>query len=93
MNGQTYTVQMPYGPTNFRSIIVKLYYIDNPIPNTPATDTPALVANNDTIIIDTGDLPVPKRSRRRPRGSKNKLYTKQEAFLITKKQRDLDLSI
>jgi hypothetical protein len=63
---------------------MKLYYIDDPIPNTPATNTIALATNNNMIIVDTSDLPIPKRSRRRPYSSKNKLYIKQE---------DLDLFI
>ena len=45
------------------------------------------------IIIDAGDLPVLKRGRGRPRGSKNKPRTEQEAFLTAKEQGDLDLSI
>jgi hypothetical protein len=84
---------MSYGPTNFRFIVVKPYYMDDPIPNTPTTDTAAPAANNDTIIVDTGDLLVPKRSRRRPYNSKNKLRIEQEVFLTAKKQGDLDLFI
>jgi hypothetical protein len=72
---------------------VKPYYIDDPIPNTPATDTPAPAANNNMIIIDTSDLPIPKKGRGHPRGSKNKLCIEQEVFLIAKKQGDLDLFI
>jgi hypothetical protein len=67
--------------------------MDNLIPNTPTTNTPALAANNNMIIIDTSDLPIPKKSRKYPYSSKNKLYTKQEVFLIIKKQEDLDLFI
>jgi hypothetical protein len=72
---------------------VKPYYINDPIPNTLATDTPALVANNNTIIIDTSDLFVPKRSRKCCYSSKNKLYIEQEVFLTAKKHGDLDLFI
>ena len=69
---------MPYEPTNFRSIVVKLYYTDEPILNTPTSDTPTTVEQDDkdTIIVDTGDLPVLKRGHGRPRGSKNKPRTK-----------------
>ena len=91
---------MLYGPTNFRSTVVKPYYTNEPTPNDPNPDTPAsdtLVAreeeDEDTIIVDAGDLPVPKRGRGRPRGSKNKPRTEQEAFLTAKEQGDLDLSI
>jgi hypothetical protein len=67
--------------------------MDDPIPNTPATDTPAPAANNNTIIVNTSDLPVPKKGRGYPRGSKNKPRIKQEVFLTTKEQGDLDLFI
>jgi hypothetical protein len=67
--------------------------VDDPIPNTPATDTPTLAADNNMIIIDTSDLLVPKRGRGYPYSSKNKLYIEQEVFLIAKKQKDLDLFI
>ena len=45
------------------------------------------------ILIYTSNPPVLKRGYRRPRGSKNKPYTKQETFLTAKEQGDLDLSI
>lgn len=95
MDGQTCTIQMPYEPTNFRSTVVKLYCTDEPIPSTPAPDTLNAIEqeDGDTILVDTGDLPVPKRRRGRPRGSKNKLRTEQETFLTAKEQGDLDLSI
>jgi hypothetical protein len=72
---------------------MKPYYINDPIPNTLTTDTPVLAADNNTIIIDTSDLLVPKRGRGRPRNSKNKPHTEQEIFLTAKKQENLDLSI
>jgi hypothetical protein len=29
-NGETYTIDIPYGPTNFRTTAVKPYYIEDP---------------------------------------------------------------
>jgi len=35
INGETCTIDMPHGPTNFRLTVVKLYYVKEEIPDVP----------------------------------------------------------
>jgi hypothetical protein len=94
MDGQTCTIQMPYGPANFRSTVVKPYCAEEM--NKTAYDT----LSDITITInhpeeDTNKVDhLAKRGRGRPKGSKNKQYlTALDSFLSNKEKGDLELSL
>ena len=103
VNGETCTIQIPYGPTNFRSTVVKPYYTehtDNSNDNGSGNgnDIDNDIDNNDKYTpTNSPDLtitvapPLKKRGRSRPRGSKNKRYV-AEQFLTAKEKGDLELS-
>lgn len=79
MDGHTCTVQMPYGPTQFRSTVVRPYYKENleqvSTPNNPPKESPnnnnpeEQKYDSDTIVIER---PQPRRGRGRPKGSRNR---------------------
>jgi hypothetical protein len=96
MDGQTCTIQMPHGPTNFRSTVVKPYYAEETDRSTPITqdDTlPEITVPVDHPEEDTTATGRPvRRSRGRPKGSKNKQYL-TDSFLSTKEKGDLELSL
>ena len=99
MDGQTCTIQMLYRPTNFRSTVVKPYYVEETGKSTLTTSQDS-TPSNITIIVDhpkedtiTVDYSV-KRGRGRPKGSKNKQYlTALDSFLSAKEKGDLELSL
>jgi len=58
IDGQTCTIQMPHGPTQFRSTVVKPYYSEEePVQEVLEEnhDQPALEgeSDSDTIVVDT----------------------------------------
>jgi len=82
IDGQTCTIQMPHGPTQFRSTVIKPYYKDNSSePLQDATEdaleeshdqrAPEGDHDSDTIVVDT---PQPRRGRGRPKGSRNRQH-------------------
>ena len=104
MEGETCTLQMPYGPAKFRSIVVKPYltneYLFNPPAGlNPTTDLESLKYQEDletiqeledsTIIVD---VPQELQMRRR-RGRPRKDSTIHMTFLSHKEQGDMELSL
>jgi hypothetical protein len=84
-DGETCTIDMPHGPTNFRSTVVKPYYI-LPLPEASQEEEEIEEPPDDDRDepIDAEEQPVmkhpmvvihqpAKRGRGRPRGSKNKI--------------------
>jgi hypothetical protein len=72
-DSETCTVQMPYGPTNFRSTVVKPYYTND------TTSSPVIHPENDHDEDDPEieddvrrEQPIVRRGPGRPKGSKNK---------------------
>ena len=97
IDGQTCTIQMPYGPTQFRSTIVKPYYkddsskplqdaLEDALEDAPEEnrDQRALEGDydSDTIVVD---VPQPRRGRGRPKGSRNRQHLAdfEEQFIAT----------
>ncbi len=86
---------MPYGPTDFRSTVVKLYYTDKSSKHdiTITIETRTEDENKESITVEPnakGENTVRKRGRGRPR--KNKTYT--FASLISAKEKaDFELSV
>ncbi|HEY2455482.1 MAG TPA: hypothetical protein VGI71_23255 [Scandinavium sp.] len=81
-DGETCTVQMPYGPTNFRSTVVKPYYTNgtslspNAHPEDDSDkDTPETGNNAELDTDQQQEQPIARRGRGRPKGSKNKSKT------------------
>jgi len=82
IDGQTCTIQMPHGPTQFRSTVIKPYYKDDssgPLQNAPEDAleenhdqrAPEGDYDSDTIVVD---VPQPRRGRGRPKGSRNRQH-------------------
>jgi hypothetical protein len=98
IDGETCTIQMPYGPTNFRSTSVKPYHADQtqePLePSTfPQTQHPEIALDNTDELGDTIEVIVPaRRGRGRPRGSRNRAHL-TDAFLSAKEKIDWELSL
>jgi hypothetical protein len=101
----TATIDMPYGPTNFRTTVVKPYHRDETTDISAApldvTNPPDVEdENNDSDYEPTADITV-KRGRGRPKGSKNKPKTTPatmngpatETFLSAKEEQDRKLSL
>jgi hypothetical protein len=79
IDGETCTVQMPYGPTNFRSTVVKPYYTNGTSPSPNAhpeddfdKDTPETGNSAELDTDQQQEQPIARRGRGRPKGSKNK---------------------
>jgi hypothetical protein len=74
INGQECTIEMPYGPTNFRSTVVKPYHQHQDQPTqSPEREDPN-TSDGEYIEVQTPlppSMPI-RRGRGRPRGSKNK---------------------
>src|SRR3981189_1291086 len=84
-NGETCTVAMPHGPTNFRSTVVKPYYTEEALEDEQQRDQAneqqhgeqeqdqagqISQSDDNEIIVDTNQHQ--RRGRGRPRGSRNK---------------------
>jgi hypothetical protein len=72
MDGETCTVDMPHGPTNFRSTVVKPYLTEEatenpqPTPEEQSNSEEQPQEEEDTIVVEMPQQPV-RRSRGRPR--------------------------
>jgi hypothetical protein len=89
IDGHNCVIEMPYGPTNFRSTVVKPYYIDTDISGIePITVQEPDLQSSDIEI----DITPQKKRRGRPKGSKNKVYS-NEQFLTSKEKGDLEYSL
>ncbi len=101
IDGHTCTIQMPYGPAQFRSTVVKPYYNEENKENDAHDDPDYLddLAGNDPDFAcpgvrniepisteDPGSIPPAKRGRGRPKGSKNRI------FISAKEESDLQLA-
>jgi hypothetical protein len=94
VDGETCTLDMPHGPTKFRSTVVKPYYTEDTIEQ----EQKELVEDN-----TKGPVISQRRGRGRPLGSRNKpkpAATRQSvrknaspAFITNKEQADKELSI
>ena len=82
-DGETCTIQMPYGPANFRSTVVKPYYTDetSPFPvfhpedDENAAETEHDIGRDADWQPEQPPQPPIKRGRGRPKGSKNRPKT------------------
>jgi hypothetical protein len=101
INRETCTVQMPYGPTDFRSTVVKPYYEDESTNHDITITVEPRTENEESTIIVQPDTanengteqatePVKKRGRGRPR--KNAAST-STAYITTKEKADYELSL
>ena len=103
-DNQTCTVEMPSGPTNFRSTVVKPYLYGTEEPTElPEVENPSSDSDGNGQRDDIGDNTIvvdytARRGRGRPKGSKNRprsiLFSDpiDEALLTAKEQTDLALS-
>ncbi len=91
---------MPYGPTDFRSTVVKLYYTDklSKYDITIIIETRTEDENKESITVEPnaeGENTVRKRGRGRPR--KNATYTSASlisaSFISAKEKADFELSV
>jgi hypothetical protein len=92
---------MPYGPTDFRSTVVKLYYADesSKYDITITVETRTEDKNKESITVEPnakGENTIRKRGRGRPR--KNATYMLGKAyisasFISAKKKADFELSV
>ena len=102
-DGETCTIDMPYGPTDFRSTVVKPYYtLSEPFQDNEGESLDRSPPSED----DIGDHPIRidqpvrpdqpvKRGRGRPKGSKNKPKPSrdEDSFVTGKEQADQELSL
>jgi hypothetical protein len=105
-SGETYTINMPHGPANFRSTVVKPYFTDrDQTPNPAGESTPEAAAPDEaapdemtpeTALVRHG----PARSRKLPARYTNvadkifadEIFMTDEVFITRKEQADQDLS-
>ena len=87
---------MSYGPTNFRTTVIKSYHQDE---TTDVSQTaPPAIADDDSgsDYNSTADITVPltpTKRRGRPKSSKNKPKITVEAFLTAKEEHNHKLSL
>ena len=101
---QTCTIDMPSGPTNFRSTTVRPYYRGN-LEDMPPPNHEDLHEGEDRQSDEDWNPPLstpPRRGRGRPKGSKNRpkgsmnlpnpVLQEEETFISIKEEKDLELS-
>ena len=91
-DGETYTVEMPYSTTNFRSTVVRPFYKEKTVRD-----------STDSLLTPANDVPYEGQFRKtrpiveipvfRPKGEATRAVHTTTVFLTKKEQSDLELSM
>ena len=91
INGEKCTIDMPHGPTNFRSTVVKPYYAKEEIPDVPEQEDQVNRSDNEKEPNEETEPvnpePTVRRGRGRPKGSRNKDVSNKETTVVRRSTR------